>query len=74
MLIEILLASGCILTILSFVSIVSTRIEGRKPRVAAISVVAGAGLILAASYVSDDGLQVRDVPYAFVSIVAALLN
>lgn len=71
---EILLVSGCILAMLSIVSIVSALIDGHTPRVAAVVAVTSGGLILAAAAMAEDGLQFADVPNAFAVIVAAFLN
>ncbi|GEM_PF-2401347 len=71
---EILLVTGCILAVLSIVTILTARIEGRRPRVAAITVVVAGALILAAAMIAEDGLQFSDVPESFVQIIAAILN
>lgn len=71
---EVALVTGCVLAVLSVVSALSAIIEGRRPRVASIVVVISGGLILGAATIAPDGLQFSDVPQAFVSIIASVLN
>ena len=59
---------------LSVVSILNALLEGRVPRVASLVVVISGGLILAAAATAEDGLQLVDIPNAFFTLIAAILE
>jgi len=71
---ELLLVMGSILAVLSGVAVLTALIEGRRPRIAAIMVMISGGLLMLAIMKAEDGLQWADVPDAFVTVVASILN
>lgn len=71
---ELLLVVGSVLAVLSGVSITTALIERRKPRVAAVVVVIAGGMLLLAITKAEDGFQFGDIPRAFVTVVAMVLN
>ncbi len=71
---EVLLVCGSVLGVLSVISVLSALIEGRRPRVAAFAVLVSGLLIWQAVGKSDDGVTLVDIPNAFVTVAAGLLN
>jgi hypothetical protein len=71
---DIALVMGTILGALALVAVLTALIEGRRPRVAALVVVISGGLILWGAGASADGFQWDDIPNAFISVAAAILN
>lgn len=71
---EILLVSGCVLGVLSVVAVLTALVDGRRPRVAALVAVMSGGLVVWSTQVSPHALQFSDIPEAFVTVVAAVLN
>ncbi|MFQ5438958.1 MAG: hypothetical protein ACE5DK_09030 [Paracoccaceae bacterium] len=71
---DLVLVIGCILAVLSVVAVLTARIEGRRPRVASVVAVIAGALILWAVLNAPGGFQFRDIPDAFINVVAAMLN
>jgi hypothetical protein len=71
---EIALVSGTILAVLSAVSILNAWIEGRRPKIASAVVVIAGGLLLWAGVLAPDGLQLSDIPRAYITVLGGLLN
>jgi len=71
---ESLLVASILLGILSLVSTLNALIEGRRPRIALFALFVTVALFVFAVNNSGDGLQPADIPYAFVQVIAALLN
>ena len=71
---DLLLIVCIILAVFSVPSILSAVSEGRAPRVAALSVVAGGALILWAINSNPGGYSFGDIPDIFVRVVARYLT
>ncbi|NOX73293.1 MAG: hypothetical protein GXP03_06630 [Alphaproteobacteria bacterium] len=71
---EGLLVSALILGLLSTVSVTSALIEGRRPKVALFAVLVAALLTNMAIGKSGDGLQITDIPDAFVVVIAGFVD
>lgn len=69
-----LLGLGIMLFALSFVSLMSALIDGRRPYVAGIVVLCAVGMIGQAYRISPDGIQFTDIPNAYVNIAATFLR
>lgn len=71
---DIALVVGLVLLVLSIPSIFSAFSEGRAPRVAAIVMVIGGGLLVWAFNQTPGGFALEDIPNAIVRVVAMVLN
>jgi len=71
---EILLVAGSVLFVFSFVAVMTAWAEGRRMRRAAIVVMVSIGLLGLAIMQDDDGMIWRDVPDAFVTVIAMVVN
>ncbi len=71
---EVLLVTGGVLAGLSGISLLHALIEGRRPLVAALVVMIASGILVMALLKADAPLTWRDVPDAFVTVIAAILN
>jgi threonine/homoserine/homoserine lactone efflux protein len=69
-----LLVSALILGLLSIVSVTSALIEGRRPKVALFAALVAGLLGFMALGKSGDGLQITDIPDAFVVVVAGFVD
>lgn len=70
---DLILVIGVLLGVFAVPSILSAFSEGRAPRVAAVALVVAGALILYAVTTHPDGYSLRDVPGAFVRVVARFL-
>jgi hypothetical protein len=68
-----MLVIGVILGVFSVPAILSAISEGRAPRVAALTIIASGALVLYAVNTHPGGYGLRDVPGAFVRVVASFL-
>ncbi len=71
---EGLLVTALILGVLSSISVLNALIEGRRPKVAIFAVMVAGLLTFLAYGKSGDGLQMADIPDAFVAIVAGFVD
>ena len=71
---DLLLVIGLVLAALAIPSIVSAFADGRRPRVAAVTVVAGAIMVLAAIATYPGGYRLQDIPLAITRVVARVVN
>lgn len=71
---DILLVIATLVGILSFSSIVAGWTMKRWPFVALLSLAIAIGLVVYVHTMEPGGLQPLDVPNAFISVVARLLN
>ena len=70
---DIILVLGIVVGVFSVPSILSAISEGRAPRVAAFTIVSAGALILYAIKTHPGGYSLKDVPAAFVRVVAQFL-
>ncbi|MBF9034799.1 hypothetical protein HKCCE2091_11160 [Rhodobacterales bacterium HKCCE2091] len=70
---DFLIVGGTVLLALSVASAVAAWADARRPTVALAVVLAGVGMFAAAMMVQG-GLGWRDVPEAFVRVIALVLN
>lgn len=71
---DLALVIGVVLCVLAVPSILSAVIDRRAPRVAAVTLVAGGGLIVWAVVSNPGGYAPRDVPRAFVEVIARVIK
>ncbi len=71
---EVALVSGSVLAVLSVISILNAWIEGRRPRRAFVVVTIAGGLLVWAAVLAPDGLQLSDIPRAFITVVGLVVN
>lgn len=71
---EMPLAIGLVLLELAAIALASALIEGRPPRVAALVLVVGGGLVLWAVRSAGRPLTWEDIPLSFVALAAGILN
>ncbi len=71
---ETLLVTGSVLAVLSMVAVLNAMIEGRRSRVARFSVLVAIGILVLAYLRSEDGIGWRDIPNAFVTVIAGFLK
>ncbi len=71
---DIALVTGLILLVLSIPAIFSAFSEGRAPRVAAVVMVIGGGLVVWAFNQKPGGFTFEEIPNAIVRVVAMVLN
>ena len=67
---DLLLVVGVVLLVFSVPSIVSAFSEGRAPRVAAFTLVAGGTLFIWAISQMPGGFNLMEIPEAFVRVIA----
>lgn len=67
---DLYLIIGIVLAVLSVPAMLSAFSEGRAPRVATITAVIAGCLIVYAIQLSPDGYTLRDIPEAFIRVVA----
>jgi hypothetical protein len=71
---EGLLVTALILGVLSAISVANALIEGRQPKVAMFAILVAGLLAFLAYEKSGDGLQLADIPDAFVVVVAGFVD
>lgn len=71
---DIALVTGLVLLVLSIPAIFSAFSEGRAPRVAAVVMVIGGGLLVWAFSQKPGGFTFEEIPNAIVRVVAMVLN
>ena len=67
---DLALVIGIVLLVFSVPSVMSAFSEGRAPRVAAFTIIAGGLLTVWAISHKPDGFDLMDIPRAFISVVA----
>lgn len=71
---DIYLVIGLIVLVFTIPSIVSSFSEGRAPRIAAIMLLIGGGMVGYALTQKGGGYTIEDIPRAFVRVVGHYLN
>ncbi len=71
---DLILTLGIVLMILALPSLLSAWVEGVTPRVGAIMLLAGLGMIIAAVISHPTGYRFNDVPGVMVGVVARMIN
>lgn len=71
---DIYLVVGIVVLVFAIPSIVSSYSESRAPRLAAIAVLIGGGLIALAVSQQPGGYTFADVPHAFARVIGAWLR
>ena len=71
---DLMLVAGIVVCVFSVPAMVSAISDGRTPRVAAIAVLVGGGLVVAALNASPGGYALADVPRAFARVIGGYLN
>ena len=71
---EATLVIGIVLAALSLVAVLGALIEGRRAYVSGLVVLISAGMIYWANTMKPEGLELADIPEAFITLVAAVLN
>jgi hypothetical protein len=71
---DLILTLGVVLLILSLPSLLSAWVEGEAPRLGAIMLVAGLGMIIGSAAYHPSGYRINDVPGIMVGVVARMLN
>ena len=69
-----LLTIGIVVLVLSLPSLLSAWAESRAPRMGAILLIAGIGLIFAALWIKPGGYAFNQVPGVMVNVVARLFE
>lgn len=67
---DLMLVAGIVVCVFSVPAMISAISDGRTPRVAAIAVLVGGGLIVAALNASPSGYSLAEVPRAFARVIA----
>jgi hypothetical protein len=70
---DLILVIGIVLGVLSVPAVLSAFSDGRTPRVAALTVIASGALIIWAIHSKPGGYTLREIPEAFVRVVAQFL-
>ncbi|WP_306151369.1 hypothetical protein [Roseovarius sp. MMSF_3281] len=65
---------GFVLLVFSVPSIVSAITEGRAPRVAAFTILAGGALVIYALGTKPGGYAINEIPNIFVQVIARYLT
>ncbi len=68
------LVVGIIVLVFAIPSIVSSFVDSRAPRLGAIAVLIGGGLVVLAVTQQPGGYSIADVPRAFTRVIGGLLN
>ncbi len=71
---DLFLTVGIVVSILSLPSILSAWSDGRAPRVGAILLVAGLGLVVVAVMRHPGGYALSEVPHVMLGVVGRLLH
>jgi hypothetical protein len=71
---DLILTLGIVLMILALPSLLSAWVEGVTPRVGAVMLIAGLGMIIAAVVYSPAGYPINEVPGVMVGVVARMIN
>ena len=67
---DLLFVIGIVLAVLSLPAILSALADNRRPVLGALTAIAAVGLIVWAAQARPGGYSVRDIPEAFVRVVA----
>ncbi len=71
---DIYLVVGIVVLVFAIPSIVSSFSEKRAPRLAAIAVLIGGGLVALAVSQQPGGYRIEDIPHAFTRVIGAWLR
>lgn len=71
---DIFLVVGIIVFVLAIPSIVSSLSEARTPRIAAIMVLIGGGLVALAVTQQPGGYSINELPQVFARVIGAMIN
>ncbi len=71
---DVYLVVGLIVLVLTVPSIVSSFIDGRVPRFAAIMLLIGGGLVVLAVTQNPAGYSIQDVPQAFARVISQMIR
>jgi hypothetical protein len=71
---DLLLTIGVVFLVITIPSLLSAWTDGRFPRLAALMVLAGAGLIATAAQNKPTGYMVSEVPHVMMSVIGRYLN
>ncbi len=71
---DIYLVIGIVVLVFAIPSVVSAFSESRPPRLAAIAVLIGGGLVALAVSQQPGGYALEDIPRAFARVIAALIR
>lgn len=71
---DIAFALGLVLAVLSVPPMIGAFVEGRAPRVASVVVLVAGGLIVASLSLHPGGYRVDEIPDAFFTGLARLVN
>lgn len=71
---DLYLVIGLVILVFSIPSIVSSYSDGRAPRIAALLLLAGGGMVVYALTQKGGGYTLEDIPRAFVRVVGHYLN
>ncbi len=70
---DILIALGVFLLVLSVPSLISAMIDRRPPRVAALTAIFAAGILIYAVQTNPGAYSLRDVPDVFIRVAAKII-
>ncbi|KPN64907.1 hypothetical protein XMM379_002317 [Aliiroseovarius sp. xm-m-379] len=71
---DLFLVIGICVLVLSIPAILNAMLDGHAPRVAAITVLIGGGLIFMAVRGKPGGYAIADIPDLFVTVLGRILN
>jgi len=71
---DLMFVVGAVILCLAIPSILSAFIDGRPPRVAAVALFVGGALVVVALRRIPGGVEIADVPYMFLRVIARVLN
>jgi hypothetical protein len=71
---DLLLTIGVVFLVITIPSLLSAWTDGRFPRMGALMVLAGAGLIATAAQNKPTGYMVSEVPTIMMSVIGRYLN
>ena len=71
---DVYLVVGLLVLVLAIPSIVSSFSEGRAPRIAAVMVLIGGGMVALAVSQKPEGYTIQDIPQAFTRVIGSLLR
>jgi len=71
---DLFLVMGLVIAVLAVPAIFSALASGDPPRVPAVAVVVGGGLMMYAIYNQPGGYSIEEIPAAFGRVVRAFIN
>jgi len=71
---DLIFVLGCVLAVLSIPAIVSAFADGRRPRVAALTILIGGGMIIYAMTERPGAYTLETLPDIFAQVVSQVIN